>query len=412
MSNQNHNHHNHSSVFSKEEKLLLWMLRNALSEGDSDTSVLRAAPETYERMFVQAQRHAVAPLLYDMLARAKGVPDEVLAGAKAVARQTVLQSFRLSYQTALLQKWFAQAQLEWLLLKGVYTASLYPVPELRKSGDIDILVKNEADLERAGRILQMHGCEISSTQHAIHHREYVTPEHITIEVHGMLAEPFDNDRINTYCQSIIPAFFAHREKRELLGYSFAGASVPYDAFYLLLHMLQHFLRAGFGLKLLCDWVVFWNRDIAESDQKQFLRLLRESRTEGFARFVTAVCVRYLGLNHSNVEFMEISRISREKAQEFMLEVLEAEQFGKSGNDRMVALRGTSPMDYFREFHHQMRLNNPNCGKIYVLWPFLWIKTLAVFLYNNKKLRKTSSIAIIRKAGQRGRMIDEMELFQK
>ena len=38
----------------------------------------------------------------------------------------------------------------------------------------------------------------------------------------------------------------------------------------------------------------------------------------------------------------------------MDEILTAEEFGKSANDRMVVMRGNSPADYMREFHHQMQ----------------------------------------------------------
>ena len=61
-------------------------------------------------------------------------------------------------------------------------------------------------------------------------------------------------------------------------------------------MLQHFLRAGFGLKLLCDWVVFWEKGYGSGVEEHFCSMAEECRVMGFARLVTAVCVKYLGLS--------------------------------------------------------------------------------------------------------------------
>ena len=96
----------------------------------------------------------------------------------------------------------------------------------------------------------------------------------------------------------------------------------------------------------------------------------------------------------------------------MKEILEAEEFGKSSKDRMVALRGSSLTDYVREFHHQMHLNFPKAGKCFLLWPALWVITLERFLRNNRKLRRVSTLDVMRKAGERGRIMRELKLFSR
>lgn len=96
----------------------------------------------------------------------------------------------------------------------------------------------------------------------------------------------------------------------------------------------------------------------------------------------------------------------------MKDILEAEEFGKSNRERMLVLQGTGISDYMREFQHQMHLNYPNAGKLWIFWPVLWIATLIRFLYNNRKIRKTSSIKIFRQAEKRSWMLKQLKLFQK
>ena len=90
--------------------------------------------------------------------------------------------------------------------------------------------------------------------------------------------------------------------------------------------------------------------------------------------------------------------------------MDAEEFGKAKN-RMVALRGNGLFDYVREFHHQMHLNFPKAGKIFLFWPVLWMITLIRFLRNNRKVRSVSSKELFESAGKRGKLVKGMKLFQ-
>ena len=77
----------------------------------------------------------------------------------------------------------------------------------------------------------------------------------------------------------------------------------YHAYELLLHMLQHFLRAGFGVKLLCDWVVLWNRGLNEEERQQYLKMVNDSGIKGFSDMITICCIKYLGLKRESVMWM-------------------------------------------------------------------------------------------------------------
>ena len=92
-------------------------------------------------------------------------------------------------------------------------------------------------------------------------------------------------------------------------------------------------------------------------------------------------------------------------------MIDGEEFGRSDSKRMVVVNGSGLSAYAKEFHHQMILNNPRLSKKVILWPYLWIKTLAIFIRNNRTIRKTKTMDIIKNAGLRGRMIKEMRIFK-
>lgn len=358
-----------------------------------------------------AEKHKVLPFLFDILEEAD-LPQAQRIVLEQKGQQTVQQSYRLLFLSKSIIEELKEHGIDTILLKGSGVAAFYPVPEYRKSGDVDILMKNKKDAECACEILEKHGFHKKEHQAANHHIACTGVDGIEVELHVTLAEPFDSEKTNAYLQQCQASFFEHRKLQDVMGVTFELAADAYQAFYLLLHMLQHFLRAGFGLKLLCDWVVFWEKPVCKEEKDTFIKLLEGSGLVGFASIITAVCVEYLQLDRKKVAFL-IDRESFDKkaVASFMKEVFEAEEFGHSDTDRMVVLRGTKLTDYIREFHHQMKLTYPKASRCVVLYPALWVMTLCGFLYRNRKVRGISSRAIMKKAHKRSKFMEQIHLFR-
>jgi hypothetical protein len=326
-----------------------------------------------------------------------------------VSRRTVLQSYRLLFLTKYVTGLLEENGIPSVVLKGAATAQFYPVPELRKSGDVDLLIGGNADMDRVQRIMEEAHFRIAEKQHANHHLICKSPDGIDVELHVMISEPFSYESINRYLERNTELFCRHSSRQDLMGVMLPVLDRPYHAFQLLLHMLQHFLYAGFGLKLLCDWVMIWNQPWQEQEKSCFLHLTEESGTRKFAEVITSVCVQYLGLAGENVDFFSVDPAA---AESFMEEIMEAEEFGKSSRDRMVMMSGSGIPDYLREFQHQMHLNYPRAGRNALCWPVLWVLTLARFLHNNRTIRRVSAFSVLRKAGKRSRLMEHLELFER
>lgn len=373
----------------------------------------RLSPDVdYARVIAVAESHKVMALLHPVLEHA-GLQESVWKIVDRKGEQTVRQSYRLLMLSRYVIGLLKENGIDAILLKGCGTAAWYPVPELRKSGDIDLLFKSKDETRKALQILAQQGFVTTEDQPANHHIVCESRDSVSLELHMSLAEPFDSEKTNRFLADCQKEYFAHRRVVDCMGVAFELTSDGYHAFYLLLHMLQHYVRAGFGVKLLCDWVVFWESPLSEEEKKIFLRLTQESGTFGFAVMMTRVCVKYLGLREKQVEFLMQAEPKDvcDLTEELMAEIFEAEEFGHSSKDRMVVLRGTGLMDYAREFHHQMKLNYPKAGKIMVLYPVLWIMTLCGFLYRNRTLRKVSGRQILKKAKKRSQLTEQMRLFQ-
>ena len=362
-----------------------------------------------------AAKHGVISLLYEELRRQKNFPQELLKRAEGLAQTVVRQNYRLLYLSWQIQQAMCAEGIRTVLLKGAGTASYYAVPELRKSGDIDLLLLDLQDAQKAARCLEKLGFQQKEWQPSLHHIVYSLPTErgrtqIEAELHTMFAEPFDDERVNALLEEQVPLLEKHSQTVTVSGLPLVIPDQAYHAYELLLHMLQHFLRSGFGLKLLCDWVVLWNRETDAPVQEEYLRLVRECGIKRFSDLISLVCVRYLGLPAERIAFMDPD--TGLSCEDFMAEVLQAEEFGKTAKDRMVALRGNGIWDYIREFHHQMRLNYPKAGKWIVLWPVLWAITLVRFCRNNRLIRKVSLFSVLKTAGTRGKLVNNLQLFRQ
>ncbi len=399
---------------SPEENYLLNLISESLKK-ESFSSTESAGEEyiskdlDWNAVLEMADNHSVLSLLYESLAKNELISSEGVKKYSGNAKKTVLQQYHLLFLSKYLVDVLEERGIKTVVLKGVVAGSFYPTPELRKSGDIDLLLLDPLQENVMKEVMLEHDFWVKEEQLALHHVTFETRSGIEIEVHTLLAEPFDNRNMNQYLENLLYEKKCETEEREVMGIRLPVLSKAYFAYELLLHMLQHFLRSGFGLKLLCDWVVFWREEVSNEQKEMYLQLVEESGIKSFSDIVSLTCVRYLGLEEENISWMKCS--SDLAVDELLREILDAEEFGKSHENRMVMMRGTGLADFVREFHHQMHLNFPKAGKCFLLWPVLWTITFARFVRNNKKYRNVSTGEILREAKRRSRLMENIKLFR-
>lgn len=131
------------------------------------------------------------------------------------------------------------AEIAYILFKGSVLRNLYPVPESRSMGDIDLLV-NEKDRDRAKSVLENIGFDCYAPNGAV--REFKR-NNIILEVHTKIISEFgDNAFSDAFDNSVFDGF-----KGEL--------NDDYHFAYLIAHIAHHFKFYGAGLKLILDLAV-------------------------------------------------------------------------------------------------------------------------------------------------------------
>lgn len=189
------------------------------------------------------------------------------------------------------------AGIPFTTFKGYASAYYYPKPIYRPMGDVDFIVDPERYTEAIERLVSA-GWQKDSTEHERHETFFINRVELELH-HEIKGIPNGADGIETDIEA------AEAKIREQLADLISTAVttdtqhgpviIPDDYHHgliMLLHVAGHMINdGGVGLRHLCDWAVYVNR----VDVSKFRERLKSLGLWTFARQLTAVSSRYLGL---------------------------------------------------------------------------------------------------------------------
>lgn len=258
------------------------------------------------------------------------------------------------------------------VLKGQGLAQNYPHPTHRVCGDIDLYFK-EKDFDRAVDFFSSAGCEIEGNPNETHYETLY--KGIKLELHKKSTTFFTN-RLQEKYNSTTAAILKEETDREFA--TIDGHSVeilPYTANVLqqLSHMLRHIITAGLGLRQVCDWVLYTNKYLNDSNKEQFLSNIKELELLQTYKVISAIATDYLGLPREKVA-CEINKSDKKLAKKVFTIIMNYGNFGHYGRHSQKA----TFRDYIRTFTWKFK----NCIRLrklaksetrnYLLWKYHFI----------------------------------------
>lgn len=176
-----------------------------------------------------------------------------------------------------------------VVLKGVAAACLYPKPEYRKLGDIDLLVA-PAQFDAAVAAIRAAGYE-----------QYLDKErHLGFSM-GLarfeLHRHFSIDGGEALDEMLFSAM-DRREEGHLTGFAFPMLPPLENGMVLLAHLAQH-LKGSAGLRQLVDWMLYCDKYLTDEYYASvFAPMARSLGLETLAITATRLCQLHLGLPSS------------------------------------------------------------------------------------------------------------------
>lgn len=182
-----------------------------------------------------------------------------------------------------LQKQFHAVSIAPLILKGIAVARYYPEPSLRMTGDIDLFIP--ADFHKSVDYIANQGIPLV---HSNTHDKF-NYDSVSVELHhSAINLPAKANADNTW-EDISPITVHDKE------YVYETIDVNTTAVLLSVHPFKHLFSWGIGIRHLCDWMLFLEKEHTHIDYPKVIGYLKKNRMERFISAFTAMAVHQLGL---------------------------------------------------------------------------------------------------------------------
>lgn len=263
---------------SKRTEAIEW-LRYVLNPVDTVPSILNWK-DVYNFCDKQKIGGVCEPTRFDV-----HVDDEVLLDWIALVRQLQSSNYLLNERVCQLFQKLQDDGLRCCLLKGQGNAEMYPDPNLRTPGDIDVWI--DADEKTINSyVLKQFPDAMSSFKHI----KYPLFSDIPVDVHQTplkLKNPFNQCRLQRWIEENKEEQFVHKIRLHDTYMEIAVPTAQFNAVYQMGHIMIHFFDEGIGLRQLIDYFfVLKNLENVSEAKKNEIR--KAWKRFGMARLASAV----------------------------------------------------------------------------------------------------------------------------
>lgn len=270
----------------------LKLIRISLGGTFDDFPSLDAAG--WQELFVLARKQALVGVLsnaVEALPAAKRPPRDILLQWIVTAERIRQANRHLDGTAPTVETFFKEHGFRGCLLKGQGIAQLYPDPELRTPGDIDIWVCG-----RRKEIISFVKNKCNSSHAVYHHIDGLKMDSVNIETHftpSYMSDPFANRRLQAWIADRAPQQFEHRIE---IGASTVHIPTPaFNRVFILHHIYRHFLYEGIGLRQMMDFYYVLRQGFTEAERAETLHAYHKLNLLGFAGAAIYVLQEIFGL---------------------------------------------------------------------------------------------------------------------
>lgn len=281
--------------------------------------------QEWKEMFETAQKQAVAGVAFLALEKLStmGVKPslEVLYEWIGMSEQIKVQNKLLNKRCCEITKLFADAGFRTCVLKGQGNALMYPVPEARTSGDIDLWVEGKRK-----EIRDFVRSRFPNAADSKLHIEYPCFEDVPVEVHykpSYKDSPKYEKRLQAYFQSKAAGQYDNTVSIGNEGGQISVPTASFNAVQQMAHMMGHMFEEGIGIRHFIDYFYVLKALLKEKSQEDFEQLFKQLGLLSFARGTMWIEREILGLNSECLIVPEDEKIG----QVILTEIEEGGNFG-------------------------------------------------------------------------------------
>ncbi len=261
-------------------------------------------------------------------------------------------------------KLLAERGFRCCILKGQGLATrFYPEPSLRQSGDIDVWVEgNRREIVRKllkgfpVRHIYYHECKVGFFPH------------LTTEVHFLpvrMYNPFNSCKLQKYFESCKEESM----RAKVPGREYCAPEAPFNAVYLMGHILRHALNGGVGLRHIWDYY-YVLKALTPAQKKEACKELTRLGMKGISQEVMYVLGYLFALPKDE---MLISPNER-RGKKLLADILREGNFGMGLDAKERKKRRNKKIHFLRRFPSEVLWALPSR-----LWHHCWRRAFKLTL---------------------------------
>lgn len=339
----------------------------------------------WKQIYCIAQKQSLLGVIFPVLERVTSPSDD--ESEKEVFKKMVFEwlgyvrtiertNHNVSANVVKIAEQFSQDGFESCLLKGQGNGLLYPQPNLRTPGDIDILIRPRMTGHEKGnvitdvkKIIAYVRLKDQYTKAAYHHIEYPRFNGTDVEVHYRPSFRFNfifNARLQQYYADIADEQFHNRKK--IADGEIAVPTAEFNKVILLNHTYTHLFDQGVGLRQLLDYYYVLENDVEDStDYNVLFSYLGIRHIAGAIMWILTAC---FGMKPDKV----LVPVDERRGRFVLNEILQGGNFGKYdtrykfGKGRL----GRNMQRLYRDWRLLQYFPSEAISEpIFRLWHFFW-----------------------------------------
>lgn len=253
------------------------------------------SPEQMFQIVHLAEQHHVLPLIFEAIyacPAATAMDGVLFMKCKRSTVQSVMAQALKTEDFLALNRHLRANGVTPVVVKGLICRNLYPQPDCRVSGDEDVLC-GEHQFKTCHKAMIDFGMEPSGSTLESYEVPYrMEDSALFIELHKSLF-PRQSD-IFSDCNRFFDDCFDRLIEIDVQGEPVATLNHTDHLLYLILHAFKHFLHAGFGIRQVCDMVLYANAFGEQIDWDYVQSKCRGLRADKFAAALFAIGEKHLG----------------------------------------------------------------------------------------------------------------------
>lgn len=228
-----------------------------IAVGNKDKFLGSPSDEEWKQLFCFAQKQSLVGFLFcgiERLPNEQRPKRELLLRWYAMAEIIKKSNAKLNVRCAELYNILNEGNFKGCVLKGQGVALLYPKPEYRQSGDIDMWVgTSEGKLASVSSVVsyaKQHGVHVSHVD--IKHADMRFFNDAQVEIHFKPSYSY-----NFIYDHRLTSWFGLKAKEQFENFDstvgFAYPTISFNLVYSLLHIYRHLFSEGIGLRQMLDY---------------------------------------------------------------------------------------------------------------------------------------------------------------